>query len=154
MLAEMRGVTDSRRRRVDEPDPGARTHLGRQLDGERHEHAGQEFDQAGVADQLGELCPEMALVMLRVERLERAGGRPLEENEDGQEFALDAGAHGAATGVAGGKQLLPPQGLKRLPELIYRAEEFEDTHRDASPPDMTKGALARRKPWGFSPSGK
>lgn len=69
MLVDARRMTDRQRRRVDAADAATVPELGVQVDGQRHEHTRQQFDEARVADEARELSPQVDQHVLREERL-------------------------------------------------------------------------------------
>ena len=87
VLVDAGGMADDERGRVHETDSGAFSKLGVQIDRERHEHARQQRDDAGVAHQVRELAAQVHLHMLGVEGFEGAIARLLEEDEDRHELA-------------------------------------------------------------------
>lgn len=99
-----------------------------QVDGERHEHPRQQFDEAIVAHELGKLPAQVDLDVLGVERLERPVARLLEEDHEGHNLTgMQAG--GAPTPSVPRRQQVPlPLGREPLPELIYRSVQVEYTH--------------------------
>lgn len=125
MGMDARVVADAQAGGVDEADAGTRSQWGLQVHRERHEHAREQFDEAGVADQLRELAPQMDLDVLGVERLERAVLGLLKEDGDGHEFTRMHPSCPAPMALGGRCLLLRPPGLKALPKRIDRAKQVE-----------------------------
>jgi hypothetical protein len=61
-------MTDGKGGGVNEADAGARPPLEVQVDGQGHEKAGHEIDEAGVADELWKVLAQLHLDLLAVER--------------------------------------------------------------------------------------
>src|SRR5260221_3567195 len=119
---------DGQGRGVDEAEAGAPAHLGLQIGDQRQEHTRHEFDEPGIAHQLGELRMQLLRHVLGVIGLESAVMRGLKEDQDGHDLTGMQLARPSALPLARGQHLTVPQRLEADPELVDRAEEFEYTH--------------------------
>src|SRR5260221_1482662 len=121
-------MADGQGRGVDEAEAGAPAHLGLQIGDQRQEHTRHEFDEPGIAHQLGELRMQLLRHVLGVIGLESAVMRGLKEDQDGHDLTGMQLARPSALPLARGQHLTVPQRLEADPELVDRAEEFEYTH--------------------------
>src|SRR5450432_3466862 len=119
VLPTARRVADGPRRRVDQADAGTLAELAVQGDGQRHEHAWQQRDEAALAHQLRELAAQAPPYVLGVVRLEGAGVRLLEADHDRPQVAgrPPSAPHLAARPC--GQQLALPRRGEPLPELVH-----------------------------------
>jgi hypothetical protein len=128
VLTDARVLTDGERCRVDEADAGARPELGIQIDGQRHQDAGHELDEATVAHELQKLTAQVPLDVFGVERLAGAGVRLLEEDQDRHELTGVQPPLPQPTTASSSKQLLAPTRRELLPDIVHRAEEGKYPH--------------------------
>src|SRR5260221_9495905 len=119
---------DGQGRGGDEAEAGAPGHLGLQIGDPRQQHTRHEFDEPGIAHQLGELRMQLLRHVLGVIGLESAVMRGLKEDQDGHDLTGMQLARPSALPLARGQHLTVPQRLEADPELVDRAEEFEYTH--------------------------
>src|SRR6185312_4428361 len=127
VLVDARIAADRQGGGVHEADAGAIAQLRVRVDGQRHQHPRQQFDEAMVAHELRELRAQVALHLLRVERLEGAVARLLKEDGDGHDLAGMQARRSASVAPSRGHQLALPLRRESLPERVYRAEQFEYT---------------------------
>jgi hypothetical protein len=129
VAVDPRVVAHPQRRGVDEADARAGSQAGPQVSRQPQQGVGHPLHEAVVADQPGELAPQVGRDVPDVEVLERAVARAVEQHQDRHDLAEVHRAGAVAARPAVTQQVPPQHRLEPDGELVQVVEQCDDVHR-------------------------